>query len=99
MARPASSTASTKTRRPPVAAGAQDWRYGDRDYYHHRQQTRNEWRNIAIGAGALGVLGLLNRDNTLAFAGGAGALYSAWRYDQDRRSENRVDRLRSEYFS
>jgi hypothetical protein len=76
----------------PVAASAHDWQD------HHRQQTKNEWRNIAIGSGALGVLGLLKHDSTLTFAGGAGALYSAWRYDQDRKSQNRHHRARAEYF-
>jgi hypothetical protein len=66
---------------------------------HHRQETKNEWRNIAIGAGALGALGLLQHDNTLAVLGGAGALYSLNRYEQDRRSQNSANRLRAEYFS
>jgi hypothetical protein len=65
----------------------------------HRQRTKNEWRNIAIGAGALGVLGLLNHDNTLTFAGAAGALYSLNRYEQDRRSQSRLESARAEYFS
>ena len=65
----------------------------------HRRETKNEWRNIAAGAGALGVLGLLSGDSTLGFLGAAGTLYSLNRYEQDRRSENRTDRLRAEYFS
>jgi hypothetical protein len=77
----------------PIAASAQS-----RRAIHHRQQTKNEWRNIAIGAGALGVLGALNHDSTLAFAGTAGALYSASRYDHDRKSENHMERARAEYF-
>jgi hypothetical protein len=80
-----------------------DRRDRDRDHhsrdYDRRQQTKNEWRNIAIGAGGLGLLGLLNHDNTLMFAGTAGALYSLNRYEQDRRSQNDRDRLRAEYFS
>ncbi len=80
----------------PISAAAQDWRGRA---YHHRQQTKNEWRNIAIGSGALGVLGLLSHDSTLTFAGAGGALYSAWRYDQDRKSENHLARARAEYFS
>jgi hypothetical protein len=94
----------------PLAASAQDhWRDRDRHYYrdryqhsreyNRRQQTKNEWRNIAIGAGALGLLGLLNHDNTLTFGGAAGALYSLNRYEQDRRSQNGLDRARAEYFS
>jgi len=72
-------------------AGAQE--------YAHRQKTKNEWRNIAIGSGALGVLGLLKHDSTLTFAGAAGALYSANRYEQDRRSQSRIGRARAAYFS
>lgn len=64
-----------------------------------RQKTKNDWRNITIGSGALGLWGLLKKDNTLAFAGGAGALYSAWRYEQDRKSQSKTDRARAEYFS
>lgn len=74
----------------------QNWR--DRDY-DRRQQTKNEWRNIAIGAGGLGILGLLNHDNTLTFGGLAGSLYSLNRYEQDRRSQNTQYRTRAEYFS
>ncbi|HZP84807.1 MAG TPA: hypothetical protein VFB21_24440 [Chthonomonadaceae bacterium] len=80
----------------PVTVSAQSWR--DRES-HRRQQTKNEWRNIAIGAGALGIIGLLRHDNTLTFAGTAGALYSAWRYEQDRKSQSKIDRARAAYFS
>ncbi|OWY59484.1 hypothetical protein B7486_74330, partial [cyanobacterium TDX16] len=44
--------------------------------YDRRNQTKNEWRNLAIASGAVGLLGLLTKDSTLTFAGGAGALYS-----------------------
>src|ERR1041385_1812263 len=81
----------------PVAANAQE--YHRSHQYRHRQKTKNEWRNIAIGAGALGVLGILNRDPALAFAGTAGALYSANRYEHDRRSQHKIDRARASYFS
>ncbi len=65
----------------------------------HRQQKKNEWRNIAYGAGAVGLFGLLKHDNTLFFAGSAGALYSAYRYEQDRKSQSRMQRARASYFS
>ncbi len=65
----------------------------------HRQKTKNQWRNIAIGSGALGLLGLLKHDNTLTFAGAAGAIYSANRYEQDRKSQSKTDRARAAYFS
>lgn len=64
-----------------------------------RQQTKNEWRNLAIGAGAVAILGLLQNDSRLVFAGAAGALYSAHRYEQDRKSQNKLDRARAHYFS
>ena len=64
-----------------------------------RQQKKNEWRNIAYIAGALGVYGLLKDDKTLFFAGTIGALYAADRYEKDRKSQNKLERLRAEYFS
>jgi hypothetical protein len=64
-----------------------------------RQQTKNEWRNLAIGAGLVGVLGLLKKDNTLTFAGAAGALYSLYRYEQDRKSQSSLQRGRAYFFS
>ena len=50
-------------------------------------------------AGLIAVIGILEHDNTLVFAGGAGALYSLYRYDQDRYSDDPACRLRAEYFS
>ena len=64
-----------------------------------RQETKNEWRNIALAAGALSIIGLINKDSTLTFAGAAGALYAAHRYEEDRKSQNRMDRTRAMYFS
>jgi hypothetical protein len=64
-----------------------------------RQDKKNEWRNIAYGAGGLGVLGLLKGDRTLFFAGTAGALYSAYRYEQDRKSQSKLARTKAAYFS
>lgn len=67
--------------------------------FKHRQSKKNEWRNIGIGSAGVGVLGLLMHDNTLVFAGAGGALYSAYRYEQDRKSEKKLDRARAGYFS
>lgn len=78
-----------------------DWRDDVRwrgSEYDRRQETKNEWRNLGIAAGLLGVLGLLEHDKTLVFTGTAGALYSAYRYEQDRKSQNRLDRARAHYF-
>ena len=73
----------------PNTAVAQDWR---------RDKTANEWKTIATISGALGLLGALNHDDTLTFAGAAGALYSTYRLDQDRKSRDRCERTRAEYF-
>ncbi|HZT40986.1 MAG TPA: hypothetical protein VFA07_02295 [Chthonomonadaceae bacterium] len=80
----------------PATAGAQSWL---NNQIHHRQQTKNTWRNVAIGAGALGVYGLLRHDPTLAIVGGAGALYSLSRYEHDRHSQSQMQRARAAYFS
>ena len=80
-----------------------DYRYGSQYDLNRisdrRQQTKNEWRNIAYLSGGVALLGLLNKDSRLTFAGAAGALYSLYRYEQDRKSQNSVDRLRASYFS
>lgn len=82
----------------PAMASAQN--IGDLEkLIDRRQSKKNEWRNIAIGSGALGVLGLLKKDNTLFFAGTAGALYSLHRYEQDRKSQSKLSRARASYFS
>src|SRR5688572_8474063 len=82
----------------PAVASAQSARDLER-LIDKRQDKKNEWRNIAIAAGAVGVLGLLKKDSTLTFAGAAGALYAAWRYEQDRKSQSRLARARAAYFS
>jgi hypothetical protein len=66
---------------------------------HHRQQTKNTWRNVAIGSGALGVYGLLSHNSTAAILGGAGALYSASRYEHDRKSQSHMDHERAAMYS
>ena len=66
----------------PMTASAQNT-----PAYRHRQQTKNTWRNIGYGSAALGVYGLLTHNSTLAVAGAAGAGYSAYRYEHDRKSQ------------
>jgi hypothetical protein len=82
----------------PMTASAQDWKNLGKAL-QNRQNKKNEWRNIAIGSGALGLIGLLRHDNTLFFGGAAGALYSSWRYEQDRKSQSKMQRTRAAYFS
>jgi hypothetical protein len=65
----------------------------------HRQGTKNTWRNVGIGSAALGVVGLVKHNNTLMLAGAAGALYSASRYEHDRKSQSKTDRARASRYS
>ncbi len=78
-----------------------DYRWNDNRWNENqrREQTKNEWKNIGIGSGIVAILGLLGNDSSVTFAGAAGALYSAYRYEQDRKSQNRTDRARYDLFS
>ena len=58
----------------PNLASAQSW---------HRQDQKDQWKNIAIGAGVVGLIGALSHNDTLTGIGAAGVLYSAYRYDTD----------------
>ncbi len=73
----------------PVAANAQN----------NRQKHKNEWRNLSLAGGGVALLGILKGDSLLTFAGAAGGLYSAYRYEQDRKSQRKEDRARAETFS
>ena len=79
----------------PLTAGAQSLEEQSR----RRQRTKNEWRNLAIGSGVVALYGLLKHDNTITFAGAAGALYSLHRYEEDRKSQSKIDRARAAMFS
>jgi hypothetical protein len=48
------------------------------------QSTKNQWRNLAIGGGALAGYGLVTHNGTATALGAAGAGYSLYRYEQDR---------------
>lgn len=64
----------------------------------NRQKTKNDWRNLTILSGAATVYGLLKHDPTITFIGAAGTLYSASRYEKDRKSQSQTDRARAELF-
>ena len=80
----------------PIAANAQ--RSLEQES-KRRQQKKNEWRNIGYGSGAVALYGLLKKNSTLTLLGAAGALYSANRYEQDRKSQSRTDRDRASIYS
>jgi hypothetical protein len=64
-----------------------------------RNQTQNEWRNIATVSGAAALLGVLKKDKTLTFAGAAGTLYALYRYNEDSKSKDRLAKAKAAYFS
>jgi hypothetical protein len=78
----------------PIAGGAQAWRARAA---HHRQKTKNNWRNAAIGSGAVGVLGLATGHPALGVVGLGGAAYAGSRYEHDRKSQSRINRRRAAY--
>lgn len=88
-------TASLGVTLAPTTANAQSLN----DLIKHRQGKKNDWRNLAIGGGALGVLGLLTKNSTLTYLGIGGGLYSAWRYEQDRKSQSKLASQRAQLFS
>ena len=65
----------------------------------NRQKTKNDWRNLATLAGGMTAFGLIKNDKTLSFVGAAGALYSADRYEKDRKSQDKAERTRAALFS
>jgi len=78
----------------PTFADAQTKRQSDQ-----RQKMKNEWRNFAYAGGGLAVLGLLTKDSRLTLIGSLGGLYSAYRYEQDRKSQSKMDRARAALYS
>ena len=74
-------------------------RYYYDNAYRHPARVDNEWGAIAGLSGGAALVGALDHDPFLAFAGTAGALYSLNRYEQDRRSADAHLRLRASYFS
>ncbi|RYG25595.1 hypothetical protein EON82_06555 [bacterium] len=64
-----------------------------------RQQTKNEWRNLAYLGGAAGLYGLLTGNKTVAALGLGGGLYSLYRYEQDRKSQSREAQARYQLFN
>ncbi|HWD39569.1 MAG TPA: hypothetical protein VG944_12020 [Fimbriimonas sp.] len=72
----------------PATSFAADRHHWD----HHRDRTN--WNNIALGAGAVGLIGLLGHNDTLATIGLLGAGYSAIRASDDHRHYYDRDHIR-----
>jgi hypothetical protein len=60
------------------------------------QTQKNNWRNGAIGAGAVTLYGLKNHQNTTTLLGAAGTAYSLSQYERKRheQSQRRAARAR-----
>lgn len=52
------------------------------------QESKNNWRNLGLGAAAVGVYGATRGDKTTTAVGLGGAAYSAYRYEQDRKHQS-----------
>src|SRR5579872_6656030 len=63
-----------------------------------RQKNKNLWRNLAIGSGVIAGYGLLHHDTGTTVLGSAGAGYSLYRYEQDRKSQSAAARARAHYY-
>lgn len=65
----------------PTVASADHWH----DAHHHRiHDSGNGWRDLSILGGVAGIAGVVTHNSTLAAVGLGGALYSGYRYEQDR---------------
>jgi hypothetical protein len=62
-----------------------------------RQKKKNNWRNLAIGAGVIAGHGLLRHNNTETLIGAAGAAYSASQYEKERKAQSRESAARHRY--
>ena len=62
------------------------------------QNSKNTWRNIGIGSAAVGAYGALHGDRTTAVVGLAGAGYSAYRYEQDRKHQSQAASWRRRHY-
>jgi len=63
-----------------------------------RQKNKNLWRNLAIGSGVIAGYGLLHHNTGTTVLGAAGAGYSLYRYEQDRKSQSAAARGRARYY-
>jgi len=81
--------AMTTTVVAPLAARADD--------SAKTQKQKNDWRNLAIGAGVIAGHGLLNHNSTETLIGAAGAAYSAKRYEDSRKQQSTDNSYRARY--
>jgi hypothetical protein len=61
------------------------------------QSNKNNWRNIAIGAGAATLYGLSQHNNTVSILGALGTAYSLKKYEDARHKQSVDNSYRSYY--
>jgi len=73
----------------PIAASAADTA--------KTQKQKNDWRNLAIGAGVIAGHGMINHNTTETLIGAAGAAYSAKKYEDARKKQSQDNAYRARY--
>jgi hypothetical protein len=61
------------------------------------QKQKNDWRNLAIGAGVIAGHGAINHNTTETLIGAAGAAYSAKKYEDARKKQSQDNSYRARY--
>jgi hypothetical protein len=82
-------TAMTTSLAAPIAVRADD--------SAKTQKQKNDWRNLAIGAGVIAGHGLINHNTTETLIGAAGAAYSAKKYEDARKKQSQDNAYRARY--
>ena len=62
-----------------------------------RQEKKNNWRNLGAAGAAIAGYGLLKGNKTATILGGAGAAYSANRYENERKNQSKRSADRARY--
>ncbi len=64
-----------------------------------RQKTKGDWQKIGNIGGAVAILGQLNKDKTASYLGLGTALYSAYRMQEDSKSQNKTKREMAAFYN
>lgn len=64
-----------------------------------RQKTKKDWQTTANISGGAALLGLLTHNKNLTYLGAGTALYSAYRMQEDTKSQNKTRRERAAFYS
>lgn len=74
----------------PMAASADRWY----DRHERRHEFRNQWRDLSVAGGVLGLVGVATHNPAVAALGLGGALYGGVRYEGETPRYRRYDRYR-----